>query len=213
MATIWLWLIIALVGLALAMGVVVTLMVWDWRSWLRKKYGNDYRKGLAHIKHGGEWGYWESQLVFEGDDADTYNRKQPDSDAEVSDIVPKGIGYAYSEGRRVYRVQPGGTIATSDDGEPPLTDYPSELISTHTLDRTVINYASSVNDLPQFPWKIVIIGALILIAIFGLLFMTGTIKLPGGAAPAQTANVTAPAQTAPTPTIQPGQSGPVGGGQ
>lgn len=158
----------------------------DWQAIFVRKYGNNYKKGLAHILLGDVWIYRESSLYFVGDDAMSYSRVTNinGKDEITEDIVPNAIGFDYDEytGARVYRIQPGGTIATSDRSDGPKVDYPARLISVHTLDRTVANYASSVNDEEPFNWKPVIIGVvtiLVIAIIAGTLIATGVIKLPG----------------------------------
>lgn len=204
-----LWLVtFALVFLLIVIGLIAFV---DWRAIIVRRFGPDYKKGLAHIKVGGVWTYRESTLLWEGDDAMTYYREtlKDGKVVIVDDIVPNAIGYSYDEytGRRQYRVQAGGTIATSDDGGVPVVDYPSELISVHVMDRTVSNYAASVNAEGGFNWKLLLIGAAVSFALIAFLLFTGIIKLPAGNSPATTP---APA-TAPAPSTTPPVSGPVGG--
>jgi hypothetical protein len=212
------WLLVAIVVLFFVLVVVVILTVWDWRAWLVRKYGPNYKHGLAHIEVNGVWLYRESELVHDSDIAATYLRKvkHDGADVFVGDIVPKRdaagneIHYGYDEysGRLTYRVRPGAVVACSDDGDAPATDFPSELLSPYLLDRNSTNFASSVNSEKTAPWGTIAVIAVIVIVLIVGLFATGVLKMPkNGAAP--TANVTAPAPaTAPAATPV---SGPVGG--
>lgn len=168
----------------------------DWRAWMIRRVGPDYRKGLAHIQLNGVWVYRASRLIYESPDAMTYAR-ETDVDGQrmiVNDIVPNAIGFSYDEytGMRVYRVQPGGCIGYSDDGNAPEVDYPAELISCHVLDRTVSNYAASVNAEGGFNWKPLIIGGIVLVAVVVFLFSSGLFNFSSPATPdtGQTANQT-----------------------
>jgi hypothetical protein len=193
---------IVIVVLIVALGVVITLAVWDWRAWLYRKYGNDYKKGLARIRVNGMLLYRDSALFFEDDAAMTYIRKSepgyPTPSGFAFDTVPTArCGFIFEEGtgRRSYRVRPGGGIAWSDDPDAPAGDFPGELLSPHLLGRTAVNVATSVNAEGGMPWKtIIIIAAIIAVLGVAAFFMFK----PGAApakSPAQSSNVT---QTAPS---------------
>lgn len=187
----------------------------DWRAWVIRKVGPNKKKGLAHILEDGVWKYRESWLIFEGDDAMSYARqvKYDGFTVDVVDIVPNAIGFDYDEytGERLYRVRPGGCIGYSDRGEAPAVDYPAELISTHVLDRTVSNYAASVNADDEFNWKPIIVGGIVLIvAALVVLFATGIIPSPlnpGAATPGP--EVTTSNQTSVNQTINESQGYPI----
>lgn len=190
----------------LLIGIGILAFV-DWRAIIIRKFGPNYKKGLAHILYNGTWTYRESSLIFEGDDAMTYSREViiDGQRTFVNDIVPNSIGFAYDEytGARLYRVQPGGTIGFSDEGVAPAVDYPAELVSCHVLDRTVSNYASSVNaEAGGFPWKLLVFGAVAGVLIAGIFFFTGIIKPPSTLPPSAPASQSAPA----SPTITPSGS-------
>lgn len=196
------WIIVSfLVFLLILIGLFAFI---DWRALIIRKFGPSYKKGLAHIQIDDAWFYRESELVYQGDDAMTYSREVEIDGQKVifNDIVPNAIGFSYDEytGRRQYRVNPGGVIGYSDDGDAPAVDYPSALISCHVLDRTVSNYASSVNAESEFNWKLILYGAIagaILIAV--VLYFGGILKIPS----TQPVNEeeSKPTQTAP---LQPG---------
>jgi len=201
-----------IIGVLVFMLIVTGIIAFiDWRALIVRRFGPDYRKGLAHIQINGVWIYRESELIFEGDDAMTYSRQLTADGGKtyVEDIIPNKIGFSYDEytGARLYRVEPGGCIGYSDDGAAPAVDYPAELISVHVLDRTASSYAASVNAESEFNWKPVLIGAADIIALVVILFSTGVIKLPGSAAPASP-----PAQTQTVPASE-NVTGPVNGGQ
>lgn len=207
--TLFIIVIAALIVILIIVGLIAFV---DWRAIIVRHFGPDYKKGLAHIRIEGVWVYRESKLVYEGNDAMTYSRKIG-KDRYQDDIVPNAIGFRYDEyeGCRVYRVQPGGSVATSDDGEAPVTDYPSGLLSTHILDRTAVNYASSVNAEGGIDWKkVLIITGLAALVIVAILYFTGALKLPGTPAKTNAPNISPPVTTPAIPTTQP-QSGPAGG--
>lgn len=193
-----------LIGFLLLLIALFTFLAFfDWRAFMIRRVGPDYRKGLAHIEINGVWVYRESALIFEGTDAMTYSREVKVGGIKffVNDIVPNELGFSYDEytGARIYRVMPGGSIGYSDDGKAPAVDYPAELISVHVLDRTVSNYAASVNAGNEFNWKPLIIGGIVLIAVVVILFTTGIFKFPGShqVTPAGTSNQTQIEQTIP----------------
>lgn len=201
------YLVFALILGFLVIAVIVTglLAFIDWRAVIVRRFGHDYKKGLAHILYKGTWVYRESTLVFEGDDAMSYLRETI-IDGEkryIADIVPNEIGFSYDEytGARIYRVRPGGCIGYSDDGEAPDVDYPAELIAPHVLDRSVTNYALSINVKGGgFNWKLIIYGFIAGIIIVAAVFYTGILKPPTTAQePAQPPTE----QSQPPPTINP----------
>ena len=156
--------------LLIAIIVLITLAVWDWRAWMVRKVGHDYRRGLAHVKRGDTWVYRESWLYYAGNDAMSYARYVTHGKVKtcVFDIVPNKIGFAYDEytGARVYRMQPGGVIASSDDGNAPSVDYPEKLISAHVLDRTSVDLALSVTTGETGTnWKMIVGLAVILVVV------------------------------------------------
>jgi hypothetical protein len=211
MSALWFFIIIGFLLLLLAVIGVIAFV--DWRALIVRRYGPDYRKGLAHIQVNGVWIYRASALIYEGADAMTYSRQVDiaGKPGYVEDIVPNAIGFSFDEytGARMYRVQPGGCIGYSDDGNAPAVDYPAELISVHVLDRTASSYAASVNAESDFNWKpFVIAGIAAVIVILVILFSTGTLKLPGMPAP----GTEPPAQTQTVPATE-NQTGPVIGGQ
>jgi len=198
--TIYTVMIIVCVVLVLALIVFSVLAFWDWRGWMIRKVGADYRRGLAHIKANGVWTYRESKLIYEGSDAMSYIREVDIEGKKeiVTDVVPNGVGFSVDEytGSRVYRVQPGGTVGYPDDGNAPAVDYPARLISTHVLGRTAVQFASSVTADNSFNWKpILIIGVFVVIAavVAFFLFKPG-IATPATSTPKQTETNT-PAQT------------------
>jgi len=194
-----------IVGFLVFLLIVIGLLAFiDWRTIIVRRYGSNYKKGLAHILYDGVWVYRESVLIFEGDDAMTYSREAVIDGQKVfvNDIIPNSIGFAYDEytGARLYRVRPGGTIGYSDTGNAPAVDYPSELVSCHVLDRTVSNYASSVNaEAGGFNWKLLFYGAIAGVLLAGLLFFSGIVKPPSAGnipgSPAQSAPAQAPTIT------------------
>jgi hypothetical protein len=201
-------LIVSAVVLFVLLVIVIVLAVWDWQAWLRRKFGNNYVHGLAHINFGGQWVYRESELWYKGDDAMSYIRKLdvPDVNGKnfTADIVPASIGFDYNQntGRRVYRIQPGGTVATSDNTDHPVTDYPSELISVHIIDRTATKYIQTVSGKKASSAGIIAIVVLFLLVIIaGGIFITTKNKPAPAQPPAATANATAPAGD-PAPGLQ-----------
>lgn len=181
--------VFVIICIVLGVLIIVTgfLAFFDWRAFLIRRIGANYRKGLAHIQLNGVWVYRSSTLIYEGTDAMTYERevKIGGHKAIVNDIVPNKIGFSYDEytGERIYRVNPGGCIGYSDDGNAPAVDYPEELISVHVLDRSVSNYAASVNSEGGINWKPILIGGVIVIAVVVVLFMSGFFNFSGPATP------------------------------
>lgn len=179
-----LWLILGILVFAV---IIVGLMAFiDWRAFFVRRFGSNYKKGLAHINLDGAWLYRESNLFYEGDLAITYTRREKDG-SRSDDIVPHAIGFDYDEysGARVYRVMPGGSIGFSDTHAGPVSDFPAALISAHVLGQTAEKLSTSVNsEEPGFNFKPYILVALGIILILAGLFLTGVIKLPS--APLQT---------------------------
>lgn len=163
----------------------VVIFVVDWRAFFLRRYGQNYKKGLAHIKVGENWLYRESELIYESDIAMTYIREVRKG-VFIDDIVPAVIGFDYDEstGRRQYRIPPGGGIAISDDGEAAAVDFPTSLISTDTLGKVADSFARSVNAGSEFPLKWVVMAAIIGAAIFGGIFFMNTINRQPAAPPA-----------------------------
>lgn len=187
--------------LVLVLIVALVFAFWDWRKWLMRKFGPNYQHGLAHIKLGNIWVYRESELFWPGDDAMSYVRKLdtpgPDGKSFTTDILPNKIGFDYHEGtgRRVYRMQPGGTIATPDNTDAPVTDYPSELISVHIEDRTAAKYIQTVSGKKASNAGVWILGILLAAILIGgaIYLLTNRAPAPAPSTPPPvTANATAP---------------------
>ena len=178
--------IVLVVLIILCLGLISVKMI-DWRTFFVRRYGPDYKKGLAHIKYDGKWVYRNSELVYESPIAATYTRIT-DAGEIQDDIVPNKIGFSYDEytGRRQYRVIPGGAVAFSDDGEAPAVNFPAGLISLDTLGKLAYDLATSVKTGPEpFNWKPFIIVGVVLILVVGGLFGFGVINIPNpGPAPA-----------------------------
>jgi len=177
-------LLVALIVLAVLFGITVIIAVIfavDWRAFFLRRFGEDYTKGLAHIKVEGKWLYRESELVYESDIACTYARLDEKSGVICDDIVPHSIGFAYDEytGRRVYKALPGAAVCYSDDGDAPPVNIPASLISTDTLGKIAVHLATSVKGARgPFNWKPLIFIGLILVILVGGALVTGVIKLP-----------------------------------
>jgi len=193
-------LLIVVIILGVVLFAIMTLLVIkgiDWRAFFVRRYGEDYRKGLAHINVNGKWLYRESELVYESDIACTYTRITATGEM-LDDIVPNEIGYDYDEytGRRQYRVVPGAIVAYSDNGDAPAVNMPSALLSTETLGRIAYGLATSVNNGGNsLNWKLIIVIAAIIGFVFVGLFLSGVIKSPGQ----NSTPVTTPAVTTPAP--------------
>lgn len=176
-----LWIIVGILGAAIPIGLFFAFF--DFRAWMIRRVGPDYRRGLAHIKVQNTWVYRESDLIYEGDTAMTYIRRVTIDGKKTftEDIVPHSVGFTPDEytGARVYRVQPGGSIATSDDGDPPKIDYPAKLLSHYILGRTAIEYAQTVKDGEGVNFRPLVIGAVVLVIVgIIVLFATGIIPSP-----------------------------------
>jgi len=220
-------LIIVIMGvLILTFFAIGLIRLIDWRAFFVRRYGHDYKKGLAHIIVNGVGVYRQSTMIHEGTDAMTYQRQSVIASEKkyVYDIVPhkdkngNDIPMDYDEytGYRLYRVEPGGSIGYPDRFNAPVVDYPEELISAHILDRTVIDYCASVNIDKEMNWKPLLIGGIVLIiVVIAGLFLFGVIKAPDASINDQaktTANVTQVTQeeTNKTPEII---TGPVEAGK
>jgi hypothetical protein len=172
----------------------------DWRKFFLKRYGNDYRKGLALFKAGTEWiPVVCDKLHFDGEKAKTY--KVTYGDKTYYPIVPdmydsegKRI-FEYYKGYRVFRVLAGGAVGVSGFGganENSECNYDAELISSHVMDRVAVEYGKSVTSENKIPWVMILIAMGIVIVAIVVLKLTGII----GSAPVVT----------PTPGVTPGAS-------
>jgi len=189
--------VVIILAVLLFLAVIVgAIAVVDWRKFFIKRYGTNYKNGLAHIIKDGVSVYRDSSLLFVSDIAMTYVMN--DGGALSDHIVPNKIGFTYDEytGARLYRVAYGGTVAQSDEIGAPAVDFPSALISSHVLSATVHKLATSVNsDDAGFNIKPYVLAAVLVVAVVAVLFFTGVIKVPTGAAVPRTP----PAQTQTTP--------------
>ena len=188
---------------------VIIFAVWDWRAWIRRKWGDDYKHGLARIKIGQKTISRPSELYYEGDEAITYARRLdeplPGGERFVFDIVKNEIGFDYTEtGRRVYRIRPGDAFAQADDIERPSVNFPSGLLSVHVADRTIHKYGLTVSgNKSSHSGLIIVVVLFVLLTVGGVIYMQN--RTPGPA-PVPTANTTQ------TQTNPPGYTGPYQGG-
>jgi hypothetical protein len=159
--------------------IMVGLLVFkliNWRAVFKKKYGNDYRKGLMQTKLGDTWEETECWFKFEGDKGVTYsyNGFVEGKKAILDVVVPDDIGYDFIEGRRVFKVSAGMVLAYCG-AEDTTTNFSAELLSSHILDRIVVTGVKTLLDAKGINWTIIILAILGVGAVILVLKLTGVI--------------------------------------